>query len=66
MIEPYSLMSPSPTEWPVVISAFVVGVAISCAGGPPGVKTFSEEKVVYFREAAAGHNRFSYFLGKVQ
>jgi hypothetical protein len=33
-------------------------------GAPAAVKIFSEEKPVYWREAASGHNRLAYFLGK--
>ena len=29
-----------------------------------GVKTFGEEKFLYWREAAAGHNKVAYFIGK--
>jgi hypothetical protein len=34
------------------------------AGSPAGVLTFGEEKLIYYREAAAGHNALAYYLGK--
>lgn len=42
-----------------------MGMAVGLAGSPAGVKTFGEEKLVYYREAAAGHNRVAYYFGKV-
>ncbi|KAJ3579780.1 hypothetical protein NPX13_g785 [Xylaria arbuscula] len=38
--------------------------AIALASAAPGVKIFGEEKQVYWREAAAGHSRSAYYLGK--
>ncbi|KAK5050821.1 hypothetical protein LTR84_003380 [Exophiala bonariae] len=37
------------------------GLAASAAG----VKVFGDEKQIYWREAAAGHNRYAYYIGKV-
>jgi ABC-2 type transporter len=43
----------------------LMGMAVGLAGSPAGVKTFGEEKLVYYREAAAGHSRIAYYVGKV-
>lgn len=37
-------------------------MAIAIAGAPAGVLVFGEEKVVYWREAACGHNRLGIYL----
>ncbi|KAB8289656.1 hypothetical protein EYC80_010569 [Monilinia laxa] len=37
---------------------------IRLAAAAPGVKTFGEEKSVYWREASSGHSRSAYFVGK--
>jgi len=64
-LEPYSLLSSSTDYASVPIMALLVGVAIGLIAAAPGVKIFGEEKLVYWREAAAGHNRFAYYVGKV-
>lgn len=45
--------------------SLLVALSIGLTASAPGVKIFGEEKLVYWREAAAGHNRFAYYLGKV-
>ncbi|KAI1001423.1 hypothetical protein K3495_g6776 [Podosphaera aphanis] len=40
-------------------------LAISLAAAAPGVKTFSEEKLIYWREASSGQSRSAYYVGKV-
>ena len=65
LIVPFTILSAAPIEWAVPLYALLFGMAIGLAGGPAGVNTFGEERQVYFREAAAGHDRFAYFLGKV-
>jgi hypothetical protein len=40
-----------------------INMAIGLAASSPGVKAFGEEKIVYWREAGAGHSRLAYFLG---
>ncbi|KAJ3083024.1 hypothetical protein HDU99_000880, partial [Rhizoclosmatium hyalinum] len=42
----------------------LIGVAVAVAGGPAGVRLFGEEKLIYWRETASGHNPFAYYLGK--
>ncbi|KAK3300363.1 uncharacterized protein B0H64DRAFT_428448 [Chaetomium fimeti] len=40
-------------------------LAIGLAAAAPGVKTFGEEKQIYWREASSGHSRLAYYVGKV-
>ncbi|KAI8847582.1 hypothetical protein BC829DRAFT_490653 [Chytridium lagenaria] len=61
---PYVLTSSSHLHWFVGLYGMLVGIAIALAAGPAGVNVFGEEKPIYWREAASGHNRFSYYLGK--
>lgn len=62
---PYELFSASVEYSAVPQMALLVGLAIGLTASAPGVKIFGEEKLVYWREAAAGHNRFAYYIGKV-
>lgn len=64
-IEPYSLISSAITYSKIPQMSLLVGLAIGLTASAPGVKIFGEEKLVFWREAAAGHNRFSYYMGKV-
>jgi hypothetical protein len=61
---PYTLISPAPIEVLLPSVGFYVSLAIGLAGSPAGVLTFGEEKLVYYREAAAGHNTLAYYIGK--
>lgn len=45
--------------------SLIAGIAIALSGSPSGVKVFGDERLVYWREAASGHNRLSYYLGKI-
>ncbi|KAM5348133.1 hypothetical protein ACJ41O_007957 [Fusarium nematophilum] len=45
--------------------ALLIAIAIGLVAGAPGVKIFSEETLLYRREAEAGHSRSAYFLAKV-
>jgi hypothetical protein len=65
LIAPFTILSAAPIEWAVPLYALLFGLSIGLAGGPAGVKTFGEERQVYFRESAAGHHRFAYYIGKV-
>jgi hypothetical protein len=40
-----------------------INMSLGLAGSSPGVKAFGEEKIVYWREAGAGHSQLAYFLG---
>ncbi|CZR59382.1 related to ABC transporter protein (ATP-binding-cassette protein) [Phialocephala subalpina] len=62
---PYDLLSTSIDYSSIPQMALLVGLAIGLTASAPGVKIFGEEKLVYWREAAAGHNRFAYYIGKV-
>lgn len=64
-IEPFGMLSSSIDYSSVPQMALLVGLAIGLTASAPGVKVFGEEKLVYWREAAAGHNRFAYYIGKV-
>ncbi|KAI1345386.1 hypothetical protein F5Y01DRAFT_323494 [Xylaria sp. FL0043] len=44
--------------------ALLPAIAIGLVSGAPGVKVFSEEMLLYRREAEAGHSRNAYFLAK--
>lgn len=48
----------------VPLFGLLIGLAVSLAGAPAGVDVFGEERQVFFREAASGHNRYSYYAGK--
>ncbi|KAJ3191813.1 hypothetical protein HK101_007396 [Irineochytrium annulatum] len=61
---PFELISSAPMNWFLALYGMLIGVAIALAGGPSGVKVFGEEKPVYWREAASGHNKVSYYIGK--
>ena len=62
---PYELLSSSVDFQSVPQMSLLVGLAIGLTASSPGVKIFGEEKLIYLREASAGHNRFAYYLGKV-
>ncbi|KAJ3033261.1 hypothetical protein HDV00_006551 [Rhizophlyctis rosea] len=63
-VTPYTLISPAPNEWLVPLLGLLIGLTVGLAGAPAGVKVFGEEKPVYWREAASGHSRSAYYLGK--
>lgn len=63
--DPYEVLSSSIDYASVPQMSLLVGLAIGLTASAPGVKIFGEEKLVYWREAAAGHNRFAYYMGKV-
>lgn len=64
-MEPMSLISPSPSMWLIPMLTMNTAVACGVAGAPAGVRTFGEERSVYWREAAAGHSRSAYYVGKI-
>lgn len=47
------------------ILSLLVAIGIGLVGSAPGVKVFGEEKLQYRREAASGHNKLAYYLGKL-
>ncbi|KAJ3121092.1 hypothetical protein HK100_012521 [Physocladia obscura] len=62
-VDKYFVLSPAPMDV-IGVCGFLMGVTIGLAGAPSAVKVFGEEKEVYWREAAAGHSRLAYYLGK--
>ena len=65
LVRPFTLLSPSPNELVIPIMCLIVGASVGLAGAPAGVKIFSEEREVYWRETAAGHNTLAYYIGKL-
>ncbi|KAF2101114.1 ABC transporter-like protein [Rhizodiscina lignyota] len=61
----YIYLSSSIDYQTLSILALLVAIALGLTSSAPGVKVFGEEKLTYRREAASGHNRFSYYMGKV-
>lgn len=45
--------------------ALLSAMAIGLVASAPGFWIFGEERLVYFREAASGHSRSAYYIGKV-
>ena len=64
VIRPFTLISPSPIELVVPMLSLLQCCAIGLSAAPAGVKIFSEEREMYFRESTAGLNSFAYFIGK--
>ncbi|KAI9102428.1 hypothetical protein DFS34DRAFT_390951 [Phlyctochytrium arcticum] len=64
LVEPYTLISAAPLLWFIPQIGLLIGLIVGLAGAPAGVNVFSQEKPVYWRESASGHNRGSYFIGK--
>jgi hypothetical protein len=64
LIEPYTLVSAAPVEFVLPLFGLLIGLSVGLSGAPAGVKTFGEERVLYWREAAAGHSKIAYFIGK--
>ncbi len=60
---PYILISASPAELIIPLKALFMNISIGLVGATAGVRAFGSDRVTYWREAAAGHNRASYFLG---
>lgn len=62
---PMTLVSPAPLAWIVPLLGLLIGMAVGLAGAPAGTKIFGEEKTIFWREAASGHNKLAYYLGKI-
>ncbi|KAG4252760.1 hypothetical protein FPRO04_02543 [Fusarium proliferatum] len=63
--EPYEVLSTAIDFFSAPQFALLIAIAIGLVAGAPGVKLFSEETLLYRREAEAGHSRLAYFLAKV-
>lgn len=61
---PYTLISPAPIETLLPSIGLYVSLAVGLAGSPAGVRTFGEERHVYFREATSGHSVSAYYVAK--
>jgi hypothetical protein len=62
-ISPYVLVSPASSELIIPLKGLFMNIAVGLAASAAGVRTFGDEKVIYWREAASGHNKASYFIG---
>lgn len=63
-ISPYTTLTTLPVEHVVPLGAFICGIAVAFTSSVPGVRIFSNEKPMFWREASSRHNRLSYFVGK--
>ena len=62
---PYELLSSSTDYISVPEMSLLIGIASGMIASTPGVKVFSEEKLIYAREASSGHDCLAYYTGKV-
>lgn len=63
-IAPYTSLTPSPELTIIPQKSLYIALAVGIAAASAGVKAFGEDKVVFWRESSAGHNRVAYFLGQ--
>lgn len=63
-IAPYTILSPAPEVSIVPQKSLYIAMSVGIAAASAGVKAFGEDMVIYWREASAGHNRVSYFIGQ--
>lgn len=59
----YALISPTPEEFVIPLKGLFINLAIGLAASAAGVRTFGDERVIYFRETASGHSPSAYYLG---
>ena len=64
-LHPYEHLSSATNYTSVPEMSLLIALATGIIASSPGVKVFGEEMLMYSREAAAGHNRFAYYLAKV-
>ncbi|KAJ3061100.1 hypothetical protein HDU99_005673, partial [Rhizoclosmatium hyalinum] len=62
LISPFRGLSVPPNDYLVSLYGTLVGISVAVAAGPAGVRLFSEEKLVYWRESAAGYDKLAYYL----
>ncbi|KEF51934.1 uncharacterized protein A1O9_11924 [Exophiala aquamarina CBS 119918] len=62
---PFTALSSAVDYQSAIQIGLLGGLAIGLAASAAGVKVFGDEKQIYWREAAAGHNRYAYYIGKV-
>ncbi|KAF4459172.1 ABC transporter (ATP-binding-cassette) [Fusarium albosuccineum] len=63
--EPYEVLSTALDFFSAPQFALLIAIAIGLVAGAPGVRLFSEETLLYRREAEAGHSRLAYYVAKV-
>jgi hypothetical protein len=63
--DPFIPLSVSPNLWLTVQVSMLVGMGVALAASPAGVKIFSEELPIYWRNVSSGHSPGAYFLAKV-
>ncbi|KAI1204985.1 uncharacterized protein F4807DRAFT_296809 [Annulohypoxylon truncatum] len=61
---PYDVLSLATDVKSVPQLALLTVIAIGLVAAAPGVRVFSEEMLLYRREAEAGHSRIAYFMAK--
>ncbi|KAL7622376.1 hypothetical protein AAE478_007880 [Parahypoxylon ruwenzoriense] len=61
---PYDVLSLATDTRSVPELALLTAIAIGLVSAAPGVRVFSEEMLLYRREAEAGHSRVAYYLAK--
>jgi hypothetical protein len=61
---PYSLLSPAPLIFIIPLYGLLIGFSVALSASPAGVRVFSEEKTIYWREASSGHSTSAYYFGK--
>ena len=60
---PYMTLSAAPRKLIVPMMSFFMAIIVSMASAPAGVSVFGDEILVFWREAASGHNKFAYYIG---
>ncbi|KAI1380182.1 hypothetical protein F4677DRAFT_252994 [Hypoxylon crocopeplum] len=61
---PYDVLSLATDTKSVPELALLTAIAIGLVSAAPGVRVFSEETLLYRREAEAGHSRVAYYIAK--
>jgi hypothetical protein len=62
---PFTVLSSAVDYASVPQMALLGAMAIGLAASAPAVKVFGEEKLIFNREAAAGHSMSAYYIGKI-
>jgi hypothetical protein len=63
LLPPNELLSAAPSSV-IPLLGFFVGLSLGVIGSPPAVGVFGTELPQYWREAASGHSRWAYVVGK--
>ena len=63
--EPYDLLSSAPDFTTASQVALLLCIAIGITTSSPAVKVFTEERLMFRREAQSGHGRSAYYIAKV-